>query len=393
MSKNLERYDKLVVVILIISVLVLGIGYWFAQEKSEPVYLSKIDRLMFDKNNKSPAYILTLPDKIEVSQPQEDANENNFEKKTDKAESVQNKMVYSSLEDLLNSVPSLSKLPNKTFPITLKRIEVNPDLIETTDNNFVLPKTDAEGHRPWIEYGNSVKTQPNFKKIAIVIANLGFDSMAINKIASALPPEISFSFHPYLTHADTDINIARQKGHETYMDILLASRDFLSEDTGPLALNFDISEVEILNRFHKSISQPAAFGGVIIRDGAITDKYSEQIKSILEELRMRGLLMIDATNSDVIQNIDVAGLARYKADIIINKDMTAEDIDNEIRKAENLAFDKGQVFILSDDKPIAIIKLNQWIETFSPQLSYEESKTIDITKPFALVPVSNLVVE
>ena len=49
--------------------------------------------------------------------------------------------------------------------------------------------------------------------------------------------------------------------------------------------------------------------------------------------------------------------------------------------------------IVADDKPLIIVKLAQWIDTFSPQLSYEEAKTVDITKPFALVPVSNLVVE
>lgn len=391
MSKNLERYDKLVIVILIISVLVFGIGYWFAQEKSEPVYLSKIDRLMFDKNNKSPAYILTLPDKIEFSQSQDAAIEDEFEKTND--EVAQQEIPAFSLEKLINNVPSLAKLDNKNFPITLKQIDPKPELLETTEDGFTLPKTDEEGHRPWIEYGNTVKTQPNFKKIAIVIRNLGFDSAATNKISSALPPEVSFSFHPYLTHAALDISTARQKGHETYMDIILASRNFLSEDTGPLALNFNLTPQELSQRFHTTISQPAAFGGVIIRDGAISDKDTETLKKLLQELRTRGLLMIDATTSNIIQDIDISGLARYKADIIINKDMTSEDIDNEIRKAENLAFDKGQVLLLSDDKPISIIKLSQWIETFSPQLSYEESKAIDITKPFALVPVSNLVVE
>ncbi|MBR6663266.1 MAG: hypothetical protein IKL33_00405, partial [Alphaproteobacteria bacterium] len=97
--------------------------------------------------------------------------------------------------------------------------------------------------------------------------------------------------------------------------------------------------------------------------------------------------------SDVINAIKVDSLARRRADIVINKDTTPEEIDDKIKKAENIAFDKGQVLIVADDKPLIIVKLAQWIDTFSPQLSYEEAKTVDITKPFALVPVSNLVVE
>lgn len=64
MRENLEKYDKLITAALVIIAFVLGIGWWFAEEKSEPVYLSKIDRLMFDKDNKAPKFVLTLPDKL-----------------------------------------------------------------------------------------------------------------------------------------------------------------------------------------------------------------------------------------------------------------------------------------------------------------------------------------
>ena len=65
MSKGLEKYDKLVVFILIMIASVLAIGWWFAEEKSTPEYSSKIDKLMFDKDNKSPKWVITLPDNLE----------------------------------------------------------------------------------------------------------------------------------------------------------------------------------------------------------------------------------------------------------------------------------------------------------------------------------------
>ena len=64
MREKLEKYDKLITAFLVITAFILGIGWWFAEEKSEPVYLSKIDRLMFDKDNKAPKFVLTLPDKL-----------------------------------------------------------------------------------------------------------------------------------------------------------------------------------------------------------------------------------------------------------------------------------------------------------------------------------------
>ena len=64
-----------------------------------------------------------------------------------------------------------------------------------------------------------------------------------------------------------------------------------------------------------------------------------------------------------------------------------------LQTAENIAFDKGQVLIVADPKPVIVMALYNWIKTFSPQISYEEAKTVEISKPFALVPASNLVVE
>ncbi len=392
MAKNLERYDKLVIVGCLIAVLVLGVGYWFAQEKSEPVYLSKIDRLMFDKNNKSPAYILTLPDKIEISSQTQDTADGT----SDKQNIVKNEVSESegfSLESLIGNVPNIGKLPNKSGFVPMKNVGILPELVEIREDGTSLPKKGNEGRRAWIEYGNNINTLPNFKKIAVVIGNLGFDSMVVNKVASAFSSGLSMSFHPYMTHGVDNISSARQKGHETYMDVLLASKDFLREDTGPLALNFDLNKEELLTRLHKILFKQAPIGGIIIRDGAISSDKQELVKSLLEEVRDRGLLMIDATSSDVINTIKIDSLPRRRADIVINKDMTSERIDDEIKKAENIAFDKGQVLIVADDKPLIIVKLAQWIDTFSPQLSYEEAKTVDITKPFALVPVSNLVVE
>ena len=220
MARNLERYDRLVIAILGIAMLVLAVGYWFAQEKSEPVYLSKIDRLMFDKDNKSPAYVLTLPDKIEVSSQEKDKGGDAFVasvKPVHVAKPDEKKEF--SLEELINNVPSVAKLPAQNFPVQIKNITALPDMIELTESGLSLPKLGIEGHKPWIEYGSVVNVLPNFKKVAIVIGNLGFDSIAVSKLASAFNPEVSMSFHPYITNAQACIGAARQKGHETYMDL------------------------------------------------------------------------------------------------------------------------------------------------------------------------------
>ena len=53
--------------LIFIILFVGGTGYYFAGKNSEPEYLSKVDKILFDKKNKSPKYIITLPDKMSVN--------------------------------------------------------------------------------------------------------------------------------------------------------------------------------------------------------------------------------------------------------------------------------------------------------------------------------------
>ena len=394
MRENLEKYDKLKTAALVIIAFVLGIGWWFAEEKSEPVYLSKIDRLMFDKDNKAPKFVLTLPDKLIAK-----AKNKNDEILVDvlpetrvKHSQLEPEADF-SLDKLLAGVPSLFNLPSKSPTAELNNVGFDKTLVEVTKEGKNLPQISADDRRPWIEYGNSVKIQPNFKKVALVISGLGFDPNAVNKIAEAFDSELSLSFTPYTPKPAAVITKAREEGHETYVDLLLASKDFLKEDTGPLSINLNLSMEDVLSRFNQTISKPAPVGGIVIRDGIAGDANKVILNTLLNETKRRGLLVVDATYGDAVDKIKVEGLARRKADIVIDKDMDKETVEKFLKQAENIAFDKGQVLIVADPKPIIVIALYNWIQTFSPQVSYEEAKTVDITKPFALVPLSNLVVE
>ena len=64
MIETLRQKQTLFLVILLTLAGMAGLGYLFASKKSEPVYLSKIDRIMYDTHNKSPKYIITLPDRV-----------------------------------------------------------------------------------------------------------------------------------------------------------------------------------------------------------------------------------------------------------------------------------------------------------------------------------------
>ena len=59
---NRQKRKYFILMLTATIIIVAAAGYFSASIKSKPEYLSKIDRLMFDKENQSPKFILTLPD-------------------------------------------------------------------------------------------------------------------------------------------------------------------------------------------------------------------------------------------------------------------------------------------------------------------------------------------
>ena len=122
---------------------------------------------------------------------------------------------------------------------------------------------------------------------------------------------------------------------------------------------------------------------------------AEHLQVIMENLQKRGLLIIDATGEDGIDKINIPGLARRKADIVIDTQFVRKSIDEQLKRAEIIAKNNGSVLIAATPKPVVLHALKDWVETFSPQLTYEQMKEQQTApeKPLVLVPVSNLVVE
>ena len=119
---------------------VAATGYFFAKKKSEPLYQSKIDRVMFDRKNKVPGFIMRLPDKepLEKKNPilpkeEEDTSPRAIEAKA-----------------LLDKIPLVAKLPKNSVQSPLKHINADKNLLEENDGVF-LPKIGRNGEKAWID--------------------------------------------------------------------------------------------------------------------------------------------------------------------------------------------------------------------------------------------------
>ena len=369
----------------------VGAGYLFALKKSEPFYKTKADELMYDTENKSPKHILVLPEK--KMHPRKAAIARLLEQENTK-KTLKKKSQKEEIVEMLTNIPSVTKLSPIEGQKPLEVLDILEGLYEKKANGLIVPKISEDGRKPWMVYGNNKNVFPNFYKVSIVLKNLGINPKATETTIGVVPSEVSLSFSPYAQNKEILIRKAREAGHETYVDLLLSSKDFLHSDTGPLAMDITVSEDELINRMHSAISGRAAIGGMIINPGMAGPDSKERLAKVLEDIKNRGLLIIDATNEDGIDSINISGLPRKKADVVIEGIYNSEVLLKQLLEAEYIARNNGQVLIVAEPKPIVIQAINEWVKTFSSlPNNYEEIKEKEFEKPFTLVPVSNFVVE
>ena len=387
MFKTLKQQQGIILAALLSIVVIVAIGYFVAVKRSEPMYRSKVDELMFDEKNKSPKYIITLPDhKQKKSEMAEEDKKADAKKPEDDGLTPQQRV--------LSNIPVLTKLTPLENMKPLANVEIDSTLI-AKDGKYILPAKRGD-KKPWLEYGKKVSVMPNFYRVAVIFKNFGIDKNGSAQIIKGLPENVSFSFSPYAQELEEQVKAARKSGHETYVDLLLSSKSFLDTDTGPLAMDITASQEELINRVKKSLSINAPVGGMVVNRGDAGVDSMERLENVFKILENMGLLMINGSEEETIDLIRVGGLARNKADLVIDNNYTRDGIASRLKLAEAIAKDKGLVVIVAEPKPIVVLEIKKWADTFSPQLTYAEMKEQNITapeKPFALVPISNIVIE
>lgn len=389
MLKRLKQQQGIILAIIIALAAIVAAGYFSAVKKSEPKYRNKVEQMLFEEGDKSPKFVITLPEK---KSPQELKRER--ERIASTLEPQEPKEKLSPQQRVLSNMPLLTKLEPIENVKPLKNIESDAELVER-EGELVLPKIN-ELRKPWSEYGYKAKVLPNFYRVAVVFKNFGIDRVGAEAIMKGMPPEVSFSFSPYALDVANQIKTARTAGHETYMDLLLPSDDYLSADTGPLSMDITSSPEELVRRVKESISVNAPLGGMVVGGGAAGVDSMGHLEKVIGEVAQRGLLLLNASGEETIDLIKPSGLARNTADIVIDESFRPEDIRNKLAAAERFARNKGTVILVAEPKPVVVLEIRKWLNSFSPQLSYSEMIAQNITepeKPFALVPLSNTVTE
>lgn len=143
MIEFIRQKKILILVVLITLAGIIGIGYQSAEQKSEPIYRSKIDRIMYDTHNQSPKYVITLPDRNKKSKkPEEVVSVGEEAAQAETTAKPQKEEDPHSLEAVIARTPYLASLGSAGGQ-PLPTVRSDSDLTEEK-GNLKLPKTDGK---------------------------------------------------------------------------------------------------------------------------------------------------------------------------------------------------------------------------------------------------------
>lgn len=252
--------------------------------------------------------------------------------------------------------------PRESSPRGLP-LEVDTALLDAETGR--LPVRAADGREPWQVYARPFDEYTTRPRIAIVMAGLGLSSVPTRTAIETLPPDVTLAFSTYSNNPDQWIDAAREAGHEIMLMVPMEPNDYPRNDPGPQTLLVDQSAAENLARLHHVLSRATRYVGVTNHMGSRFTSSESAMTPILEDLKARGLLFMDARSS---QYTVAAGIAR---ELRLPRAVNNRYIDNEPNEAEilrrleeleNTARTYGAAAGIGRPYPVTIRTLERWAE-------------------------------
>lgn len=243
-----------------------------------------------------------------------------------------------------------------------------------------LPIVGPDGREAWQVYARPFNPADTRPRLAIVISGLGLSDLATEKALSELPPAVTLSFLPSAGNTAHWLKIAREKGHETLLDLSLESFADPRQYVGPRTLFTALDPSQSLDRLHWVMSRGTGYIGLTTYMGIRAARSPAELEPILREIKLRGLAFFDARTTE---EKTARGLAAQLmvphafADRILDAQLSAGAIEDVLSNLAGLAKRRGSAIGLGSAYPETISVLARWLK---------HQKSVDI------VPLSAVVV-
>lgn len=237
-----------------------------------------------------------------------------------------------------------------------------PGLFEESKHGR-LPRIAEDGRKPWQVYARPFPPSERRPRIAIVMADMGLSGVTTGNAIQRLPPTVTLAFVPQAERLDNWVERARTKGHEVMLALPMEPIDFPRSDPGPNALLTGLPADRNLERLSMGLGKVAGYVGVTSTTGSKFTGSADALKPVMEALKARGLLFVDARvnpRSVAAATAQQVGVPGAFVDRVIDRDLSRGAIDDQLRELETLAKQQGAAVGLALPYPSTIERINLW---------------------------------
>lgn len=184
-------------------------------------------------------------------------------------------------------------------------------------------------------YGSTVTLQSNKKNLGFIIGGLGLDHELTIEAIKTLPPHVTLGFVPYSPNLQSYIDMARDFGHESILEIPMESNDFPRNDAGDHALLVKDSPQEYKRKIEWLLSRATGYSGVMnyLGNKYLSNPSSEQF---FETIKQAGLYFIENPMQGASNHDMALDLPYRKSNILFDRELSADFMVSELTKSESL---------------------------------------------------------
>jgi hypothetical protein len=230
-------------------------------------------------------------------------------------------------------------------------------------------RTPAEAYaRPFVSNGKP--------RIAVVIGGLGLNAKATRQAIETLPPQVTLSFVPYADGLQGWIDLARAHGHEVLLEAPMEPIDYPENDPGPYTLLAEAQPADTVRKLEWLLSRATGYYGVTNYLGSKFVTSDPAMTTFASALRARGLAFID----DGSAARRAGGVPRASADKIIDDQLSAEAIDQQLMGLEAGAVQTGRALGAGFAYPVTLSQVARWAQGLE-QRGYQLAPASALTTP------------
>lgn len=225
--------------------------------------------------------------------------------------------------------------------------------------------------------------------VAILITDFGLSPKNAKIALETLPPEISLLLSPYAQSPETWRELARRKGHESWLNIPVENKNIRYTDPGPAALLLREDMDTAKSKLYWSMARTTGYAGLASFNDDSFLMAQKPFRAVFKEGLERGLAYIELNPAaeDYLQGVAFnAGMPYLHADQWIYRAQG----ENSFDRFEEVARKNGFALGVIPPWPQTIKMLELWTKTLESRgmVLIPVSAIAEMQKGNAIMPVS-----